>query len=261
MSELDVAIDINPTVSGDVFGSSYSSWKGWESKKFGEITERDRAIYARELRAVRKTMSVDIQNVLEIGFGQGSFMAYCREQGWQATGTEASEPLVKAAVEAGFIVKLASDANNFPDVAFDLIAGFDVIEHIPQSEMLPFLTLLRQKLKPGGTILLRFPNADSWLGNQNFNGDPTHVTAMGHFKLEYFCRRAGLEIVSFRPEARLGFDGGLAKGVHALVAGPIIAFMGWITKAIYFPRSRMVLTSANVVACLRPFKSGSHNIG
>lgn len=261
MSDMDLETDIIPAESGDLFGSSYSSWKGWESESFGGISARDRATYTRELREVRKIMSGDIRNVLEIGFGQGSFLAYCREQGWQATGTEASEPLVTAAEQAGFPVKLAGDAFNLPDAAFDLIAGFDVIEHIPQSEMLPFLALLRRKLKPGGTIFLRFPNADSWLGNQNFNGDPTHVTAMGHFKLEYFCQRAGLEIISFRPEARLGFDGGLAKGIHALIAGPISSVLGWITKAIYFPRSRMVLASANVVACLRPVKSEGRGVG
>lgn len=261
MSDMDLEADINPLASDDPFGSNYSSWKRWKPGKFGEITARDRAVFARELRSVRKAMSIDIQDVLEIGFGQGSFMAYCQEQGWQVTGTEASEPLVKAAGQAGFNVHSANDAGNLPDTAFDLIVGFDVIEHIPQSEMLPFLRLLRKKLRPHGTIFLRFPNADSWLGNQNFNGDPTHVTAMGHFKLEYFCRHAGLEIVSFRPEARLGFDGGIAKGVHALVAGPVIALMGWITKAIYFPRSRMVLTSANVVACLRNVISEDQRIG
>jgi 2-polyprenyl-3-methyl-5-hydroxy-6-metoxy-1,4-benzoquinol methylase len=261
MSDMEVASNIISADTGEIFGSSYSSWKGWEFDSFGQMSGRDRATYDRELRAVRKIMSEEIRCVLEIGFGQGSFLAYCREQGWQATGTEASEPLVKAAEQAGFPVSLASDAVKLPDAAFDLIAGFDVIEHIPQSEMLPFLALLRQKLKPGGTIFLRFPNADSWLGNQNFNGDPTHVTAMGHFKLEYFCQRAGLEIVSFGPEARLGFDGGLAKGIHGLIAGPIISILGWITKAIYFPRSRMVLTSANVVACLQPVKSEGHGVG
>ncbi len=161
MSPMDGAADINPTGSGDAFGSSYSTGKDWESEKFGEITARNQAIYARELQAVSKTMSADIQNVLEFGFGQGSFMAYCREQGWQANGTEASEPLVKAAGEAGFIVKLASEAGALPDA----------------------------------------------------------------------------------------------------VAGPIIALMGWMTKAIHFPRSGMVLTSANVAACVIPFKSESHSIG
>jgi 2-polyprenyl-3-methyl-5-hydroxy-6-metoxy-1,4-benzoquinol methylase len=239
------------TGADDAFGDTYSSWKGWGDDNFGTLTLRDRATYRRELKGLLRTEAAAPPKVLEVGFGQGSFLAFCREQGWEVAGTEASEPLVAAGLKQGFVVKKAQDMRELPDAAFDLIAGFDVIEHVPQAEMLAFLGALRRKLKPGGTILLRFPNADSWLGNQNFNGDPTHVTAMGHFKLEYFCQRAGLHIEHFGPEARLGFDGGVAKGIHALVAGPIVGLFGWVVKALYFPRSRMVLTSANVVAHLR----------
>jgi SAM-dependent methyltransferase len=251
----------NDPLTGDAFGETYSSWKGWDEDSFGTITPRDRATYRRELRFLGRSTPPSAMRILEVGFGQGSFLSFCREQGWDVSGTEASEPLVAAARKHGFAVNHAQNLGAFPDAAFDLIAGFDVIEHVPQAEMLAFLSMLRRKLKPGGTILLRFPNADSWLGNQNFNGDPTHVTAMGHFKLEYFCQRVGLDIMHFGPEARLGFDGGLAKGIHALIAGPVVALLGWVVKALYFPRSRMVLTSANVVARLGRYPRLEHGDG
>ena len=54
MSDMDLETDIIPAESGDLFGSSYSSWKGWESESFGGISARDRATYTRELREVRQ---------------------------------------------------------------------------------------------------------------------------------------------------------------------------------------------------------------
>lgn len=218
------------------------NWKIWRDCRArpSNIPKRDRRI--------TKTQKVQIENMLEVGFGHGSLMAYCREQGWRISGTEASGSLVRAAKQRGFNGVLAENLDQFENASFDLIACFYVVEHVPQSAILSFLDSLRQKLKPDGIIFLRFPNADSWLGSQNFNDDLTHVTAIGHFKLEYFCQRAGLEIVDFRPEARLGFDGGIAKSVRALIMGPMIKLIGVVVKAMYFPRSRVALTSANVVA-------------
>ncbi len=261
MNDMDQATDIDPTWSGGIFGSSHFPWKVWDSENFGEFTAREQAICARKIKSFCKTIPLDIRSLLEIGIGQGGFMAYCRKQGWQTTGTKASEPSVKTAVQAGFIIKSASEAGNLPDATFDFIAGFDILEHIPQSRLLPFLRLSLQKLKRGGWFFLRFPNADFCLRRQNFPGYPAHAKAMELFRLEFFCRRAGLEVISFRPEARLGFDGGLAKRLHALVAAPIIAFRGWIAKAICLPRSRMVLTSTNAVACLRPYRNEGYDIG
>lgn len=234
------------------FGSSYTDWKGWGEVGFGSLSSRDRATFKREIDRLDRAVRDRIANVLEIGFGQGAFLAYCRERGWQVTGTEASAELVGVGQAAGYAVLDATALAELPSRSFDLITGFDVIEHIPQAKMIEFMAQLRRLVKPDGAILLRFPNADSWLGNQNFNGDPTHVTAMGHFKLAYFCEQTGLHIAEFYPEVRLGFDGGLAKGIHAMLAGPVVGLIGCVVKSLYFPRSRMVLTSANVVAHLRP---------
>lgn len=239
------------------FGAAYTGWKGWGEQGFAALGTRDRATFTREVARLGQHFQRKSLKVLEIGFGQGAFLSFCRELEWDVVGTEASTELVAVARAAGFDVKDANALHDLPSQTFDLIAGFDVIEHVPQSEMMEFLLHLRRLLKPCGVILLRFPNADSWLGNQNFYGDPTHVTAMGHFKLAYYCGQCGLTMAAFMPEVRLGFDGGLAKGIHAIVAGPIIAGIGWLVKSLYFPRSRMVLTSANVVAHLRVADQGA----
>lgn len=234
------------------YGDSYINWKGRSRNSFGQLSARDRATFDREMRALLGASAEHALRVLELGFGLGSFLAYASQRGWDVAGTEVADELVEAGRQAGFDTIHADDLAALPPASFDMIAGFDVIEHIPPNDVIPLFALLRRLLRPGGVIFLRYPNADSWLGNQNFYGDPTHVNAMGHFKLDYFCQRSGLEIIALRPEARLAFDGGVAKGVHALIAGPLIRLIAGITKFLYFPRSRIVLGSANVVAHLRP---------
>lgn len=193
------------------YGDSYIAWKGLSREGFGELSPRDRALFDREMRALLGTRIDEKLRVLELGFGVGAFLAYARGRGWDAIGTEVADELVKSAHENGFDAVHADDLAKLPAGQFDMIAGFDVIEHIPQAAIIPLFRQLRALLRPGGAIFLRFPNADSWLGNQNFCGDPTHVTQMGHFKLDYFCQRSGLSIAALRREARLGFDGGMAK--------------------------------------------------
>ena len=60
----------------------YTQWKGWR----GEFatTDREARYYAAELADV----ALAGRRVLELGFGNGNFLAWAREQGAQVTGTE-----------------------------------------------------------------------------------------------------------------------------------------------------------------------------
>lgn len=232
------------------FGSNYSDWKGWGGQSFGTLTKHQAALFRRELSRIRKESALRSANVLELGFGNGTFLRFCRENNIKITGTEVSESLISIARSQGYNAIHAVDLQHLPERSFDLIVGFDVLEHIPSTEIEQFLRVISSKLADDGLILLRFPNADTWLGNQNFYGDPTHVVPIGNLKIDYFCKRCQLKLKHYWPEVRLGFDGGLLKGAHRLLAGPIISFLGFMIKILYFPRSRMVFTTANVVAII-----------
>jgi 2-polyprenyl-3-methyl-5-hydroxy-6-metoxy-1,4-benzoquinol methylase len=234
----------------------YASWKGWGTNaKFGALTKGDEATFRTETSAFKR-----IERVLEIGFGEGSFMTFCRKQGWIVTGTELNQILVEAARTAGFDAHLARDAEHvLSDATFDLIAAFDVLEHIPPDDAIAFLAVLKAKLSPGGTILLRFPNADTWLGNVAQHGDPTHTQQIGYFKLQYFAKKAGLDITDFRGQARLGFAYGWKRGIHNILTTPIILAIGWISKLLHYPGVPVVLTSQNIIAVLVPADSNSTN--
>lgn len=235
-------------------GSNYVDWKGWvDETPFGFLDRGESKYFDSELKDVLPQAS-DIRDVLEIGYGNGAFLSYARSRGWNVTGTELDPLLVEAGRRADFTVVPADEMDSVPGHSFDLIAVFDVLEHIPQQAIPDLLVTLSKKLRPGGRILFRFPNADSWLGNPLQNGDSTHVTAIGYLKMTYFALQSGLEVVKFRGTKRHGFATSFSNGMYAAVAGPIIAATAGIKRLLYFPGLPVVLTTSNVICVVRPRK-------
>jgi SAM-dependent methyltransferase len=228
---------------------AYTEWKHW-GEEFGVLGAGDAAYFDKELRKVTSTRR--IHDVLEIGFGNGRFLGYCKSKGWTAVGTELAPEQVATGLEAGYDVRSAEDVAALPDRSFDLIAAFDVLEHIPDTGNVAFLRELGGKLRQDGRLVLRYPNGDSWLGNPHQNGDPTHVTTVGYYKMEYLAASAGLKIVDYRAPARRGFTTSVIHGVHSLTAAPLVRLIAAVQKALYFPGDRFVLSSANVVCVLAP---------
>ena len=232
-------------------GSDYVEWKGWvDQTAFGFLSTGEAAYFTSELKDVRVDPD-GIRDVLEIGYGNGAFLAYCRSKGWNITGTELDPGLVQAGIDSGYEVFAADRMHMLAGRSFDLIAVFDVLEHIEQEAVSSFLTELSLTLREGGRMLFRFPNADCWLGNPLQNGDPTHVTAIGYLKMTFFAMQSGLEIVTFRGARRHGFATSFVNGCYALVAGPVIAVSAWVKRALYFPGLPIVLSTSNVVCVVR----------
>ncbi|HWK20768.1 MAG TPA: class I SAM-dependent methyltransferase [Microbacteriaceae bacterium] len=227
---------------------SYVEWKNW-GHKFGSLERGDSKYFTKELREIERRG--EIHDVLELGFGDGRFLAYCRERGWQATGIELIPELVELAKSSGFGALLADQVATLPDASFDLIAAFDVLEHIPPSDSVEFLTGIRQKLRPGGSVILRFPNADTALGNPFQYGDPTHVNAIGLLKLRYYAASAELQVSRFRGSKGRSFETSLVHGLHRYTGLPIGRVLAGIKRAIYLPDVPVVLSSPNVIAVLR----------
>ncbi|WP_448809366.1 class I SAM-dependent methyltransferase [Agromyces bauzanensis] len=229
--------------------AGYVEWKGWGADGFGKISPGDSDYFSRELRRVVRRRPV--RRVLEIGFGNGVFLGYCRSQGWSVVGTELLPELVDMARNAGFEAYGESGLSSLPDESFDLVVALDVFEHIQPEQSVAFLQTITSKLVRGGALFLRFPNADSWIGNPFQYGDVTHVNAIGALKVEYYANAAGLEVVELRATRRRGFRTSVIHGVHAYTAGVAVKLIAGIAKALYFPDLRVVLSSSNVVCVLR----------
>jgi SAM-dependent methyltransferase len=156
--------------------------------------------------------------VLELGFGNGAFLAWARGRGASVYGIEASSTLVQRARSKFGQDRAFGDVEQLrvqhPEARFELIAAFDVLEHVPPAEVVDLLRLLRSLLAPTGRLVVRFPNGDSPFGRVTQHGDPTHVNTIGGFKLSYYAQQAGLAVVSLR-SPRLPIRGvGLRRGVR-----------------------------------------------
>ncbi len=229
---------------GAGYGSAYLDWKKWEQAAFGSLTKSERAYFTAEIKRAKKTFPKDT-NVLEVGFGNGSFLAFAREQEWNVFGTEVNEELVGAARKGGFNVAHTADLSDLADGSFELIVAFDVLEHMPQDAIVDFMLDVRRVLKPGGRFIARCPNGDSPFGLVNQNGDVTHVTSIGRGKARYFATRADLELIYVGGEAEPIWGTGALEMAQRAVGLPIKAMVNICTNAIIY-KSKVAFCSKNL---------------
>lgn len=186
--------------------SDYAAWKGW-STPFTCNAELA-GYYAAELRG----RGLSGAEVLEIGFGNGEFLGWARDCGATIHGCEITTSSIEAAKSAG-IPLLPADFEAHPALAqpqFDVIAAFDVFEHLDPPTIIAKLAACEKMLKPGGWLLLRFPNGQSPFGLGPQHGDATHVTALSRAKMEQYAASTAFRTLHYGPAAR-GPASSLAK--------------------------------------------------
>lgn len=227
----------------------YISWKNWEDDKFCQFTKFEASTYRAE---IKKTGLYSIKNVIEIGFGNGGFIAYSKSQGWNIIGVELNDELVFRARSKGINAIPFHQFSSLENEWADLVVALDVFEHIEQKELEILLAQIRVKLKHGGILLARVPNADSPFGLVNQNGDFTHVTALGSYKIEYLAKKYGFQILYIGGESYPVFCGHIKFAIQRIISNPIRYLLEKITHAIFFPTNRLInLFSINMVIALK----------
>jgi 2-polyprenyl-3-methyl-5-hydroxy-6-metoxy-1,4-benzoquinol methylase len=225
------------------FYEGYESWKGWtEPFKF---TAEEASYFAGETSCAK----IADADVLEIGFGSGSFVAWARDQGARIAGTEINPVLLSAARAFG-VELLEADLETVADShadRFDTIVAFDVFEHFTLDAVMSRLAAAETMLKPGGRLIMRFPNGQSPFGLTAQNGDPTHVTPLSRDVVEQLTRATRLEVVRYSPSFRIA-GGGIAKSLARRLRYAARDVMSLCLNAIY---SQNIPWDAVVVLVLR----------
>ena len=140
--------------------------------------------------------------LLDVGCGNGRFLATMREMGWTVQGVEFSEDGVRACRKAGMPVHHGDlFSAGFADATFDVITVRHVIEHIPQPR--PFMAELARILKPGGRLVIETPNSNAlgraWLSVNWFaNEVPRHLFLYAPDNLALLTRQQGFEPLGVR---------------------------------------------------------------
>jgi 2-polyprenyl-3-methyl-5-hydroxy-6-metoxy-1,4-benzoquinol methylase len=132
--------------------------------------------------------------IVDLACGGGKLLHFFSEQGYQRVeGVDISPDQVELSrqitpnVTPGNVIEFL-EANTGQ---FDLITGFDIVEHFYKDEVLRFLDAAHAALKPGGRMILQTPNAGVPWGVQTLYGDFTHETGFNSNALERLLRVTG----------------------------------------------------------------------
>ena len=133
---------------------------------------------------------------LDLGCGAGDLLLALQALGFtDLVGVDGGPEQVAIAKSRGLYV-VQSDILEYlsaSDKTFDLILGFDIIEHFTKDEVLELLDLIRRRLNPGGSLILQTPNAMSpWAAHFRYT-DLTHELIFSPSCLESILRLCGFK--------------------------------------------------------------------
>jgi SAM-dependent methyltransferase len=137
--------------------------------------------------------------VVDLGFGRGEFLELLTGFNVDAVGVEVDTDLVRAGRERGLKVE-QGDAVGWLSRADDGSLGgislIQVIEHLHPQEVVEVVALARDKLKPGGLIVIETLNPESlYIFARAFYADPTHDKPIHPAYLTFLFREAGFSSV------------------------------------------------------------------
>ena len=144
----------------------------------------------------------DPATLMDIGCGDGSFLREMADRGWQVSGVDFDAEAVALSrarhhleVRVGTVESLVANG-----LKYDVVTASHVIEHVP--DPIEFLRKCGQLLRPGGRIILRTPNCESfghrvygraWRGLE----PPRHLQLFTLSAISACARKAGLKTASY----------------------------------------------------------------
>jgi len=232
--------------------AEYRAWKAWDASRFGQFGHADALAFRAEFKRAGIPFDRHL-SVLEIGFGNGAFAGWVAAQGWTFVGTERDPQLVESARKSRLEAYPAE--TSLQTVAagrkFDVIAAFDVLEHLVLSEIEEVLAAARMILAPGGRFIARFPSGDSPFSRAIQYGDLTHKSVIGTGIVIQLARRTGFRALQIRAPAFPILGAGVWHGVRRLGVRAVQLLVTRLVNLGFHDNQPRVVT-ANMVAVLVP---------
>jgi len=132
-------------------GEYYSEWIG---------AQRDRRLAMWEARLDRLEQWIPGGRLLDVGCGEGTFLALARKRGWEVQGTELSRFAADYAsrrldreIHCGELAEA-----RFRDGEFDAVTLWHVLEHV--TDPARYLAEVRRILNPTGVLMVAVPNVN-----------------------------------------------------------------------------------------------------
>ena len=133
--------------------------------------------------------------VVDVGCGRGEFMELLAEAGVEARGVDLDGEVVKAAAGRGLHVA-EDDALRYLSTIDDGSLGgvvlIQVVEHLSPQEIVDFVALAADKMRPGGQVFVETVNPQSlYVFAHALYLDPTHLRPVHPAYLAFLFREAG----------------------------------------------------------------------
>jgi 2-polyprenyl-3-methyl-5-hydroxy-6-metoxy-1,4-benzoquinol methylase len=234
---------LRPLSGNKDYMTKYTDWKNWDSDKFGQFTIEQNIYYK---KIVSKFSNV--KEVLEIGYGNGNFLGWCKQKNINIYGIETDIDLLRRAKKNKFSV--FNSIERIKSKKFDLIVLFDVLEHIPQNKIINFMKQLNCLLKINGHIVIRVPNGSSPFGLSNQHGDITHITIVSATKLTYWSKLSQLKIIYCGSDFTPIYNGNFIKTPSRLLKKVLYVASEKLVRYIFSPQSKGIL-SANLLCFMK----------
>lgn len=140
-------------------------------------------------------------NVLEIACGSGRLLHFLKTRGYtNIAGVDISPEQTSLAkqVTQNVVEINAIEFLETKDKTYDLIIGLDIVEHFRKNEVLHYLDVCFDALKPNGRLILQTCNADSPWGLMHRYNDFTHELCFNPNSLGRLFRLVGFHNIESR---------------------------------------------------------------
>jgi len=114
----------------------------------------------------------------DIGCGRGEWLEFMRELGFNSSGLDLDEGMLRGCLDRGLSAKQGDAVAYLKTLASEsqaVVTAFHVVEHITFEQLQTVVVESLRVLKPGGLLIMETPNPENIaVGTCNFYLDPTH---------------------------------------------------------------------------------------
>jgi SAM-dependent methyltransferase len=151
-------------------------------------------------RGVVSFFGKETGRALDVGCGTGNFLAYAEHKGWEGWGIDFDADAIDAGkgalgLERLEVADIGTFASRHPDLRFDLITFFDVIEHLDDHET--FMRHVNTLLADEGYLAFSMPYRHSWRWLIPHDLPPRHLTRWDEASTRAFLTQHGYQLIRF----------------------------------------------------------------
>ncbi|MCI8274514.1 MAG: class I SAM-dependent methyltransferase [Lachnospiraceae bacterium] len=211
-------------VTDDNFYTNSQMHEGTNFEKWRENTFRDD-----QRRFLKYRDQIQDKTILDFGCGNGNFLRQIQKYGnaKRTIGIELDQEAVNYLRKDG--LECYENIDELPDIKFDFVFLFHVIEHLPEPEKL--LHALSKHIAVQGRIIIETPNADDALLSiyqcekfANFTYWSPHIYLYNEETLTQILVKAGLKVIDQRQEQRYPLANHLRWLARGLPGGGYLEF-------------------------------------